>query len=88
MCKYSVSTLEKSDDFLKTPESLHFCDLQFDIPFTEKCIKSSLCSFTGPGERESVCIYELPPSVPPCFTINSETVSLITFKTVMLSTHC
>ncbi len=57
----SLSTVDKRACFLKTPASLQFSDLHFNILFSEKCNSSSVYLWEKEGEREMLCMYELPP---------------------------
>ncbi len=63
--KRALSTVDKHAYFLKTPASLQFSDLNFDILLSEKCNSSSVHLWEREREpekeREMLCMYELPP---------------------------
>ncbi len=52
MCTRSLSTLNKHACFLKTPASLEFSDLHFNIIFSEKCNSSTVHLRERERERE------------------------------------
>ncbi len=84
MCMHALSTVDKRACFLKTPASLQFSDLHFNILFSEKYNSSSVHLWGREGEKEraSCCA---------CMNYhrnNSEAVALIPLETMMLPAPC
>ncbi len=52
----SLSTVDKRACFLKTPASLQFSNLHFNILFSEKCNSSSVYLWEKEGERDAVYV--------------------------------
>ncbi len=81
MCTRARSTVNKRACFLKTPASLQFSDLHFNIIFSEKCNSSSVRERERERERERCCV---------CMNYhrNSEAVALNPLETMMLPAPC